>query len=236
MVDRSTLNQLAGVNRELSARARQALRQLFAGLPTGDPYATRDALLEAVPAIVDQYGDLTASVAMEWFEDVYGMPAALGSDVDPEQVQGAVRYRAGNLFDGNPSAVLAGIAVDLDRFVKQPGRDTLMQSARKNGLRYARVPQGKTCAFCLMLASRGAVYLSTQNAGDEGHKYHGDCDCTVMPVREGDPMPDGYDPDDLYAKYRAATDVVGNRNDTNAITNELRRMFPDLVTDGVHSH
>lgn len=239
MVSRATLNELTSANRALSEGSKRALRQLFAGLPTGDPYATRDALLEAVPAIVDQYGDLTASVAMEWFEDVYGLPAALGSYVDAEQVEASVRYRAGHLFEDNPALTLAGIANDLDKFVKQPGRDSLLESSRKHGLRFARVPKGKTCSFCLMLASRGAVYVSEETAGKEGsgNRYHGgNCDCSVMPVRVGEEYPDGYDPDDLYAKYRAATDVVGTRSDPNAITFELRRMFPDLVTDGVHTH
>ncbi|WP_279020462.1 hypothetical protein [Mobiluncus mulieris] len=39
-----------------------------------------------------------------------------------------------------------------------------------------------TCDFCLMLASRGPVYGSSETAGGEGNKYHDHCDCIPVPV------------------------------------------------------
>ena len=67
--------------------------------------------------------------------------------------------------------------------------------------RFARVPQGgETCRFCLMLASRGAVYLTEHKAGAVSH-YHANCDCKVVPDF-GDGI-EGYDPSVYYDKYRA---------------------------------
>lgn len=57
-------------------------------------------------------------------------------------------------------------------------------STRLSGMyqiRYARVPQGvETCDFCLMLASRGFVYLTAESAAGWNHT-HRDCDCIVVP-------------------------------------------------------
>ena len=48
-------------------------------------------------------------------------------------------------------------------------------------VRYARVPQGvETCDFCLMLASRGFVYLTAASAEGWNHT-HRNCDCIVVP-------------------------------------------------------
>ena len=54
-------------------------------------------------------------------------------------------------------------------------KDVINETARLTGRftaqndptrpKYARVPQGKTCAFCAMLASRGFVYASEDTAG-----------------------------------------------------------------------
>ena len=51
---------------------------------------------------------------------------------------------------------------------------------------FARVPTGtETCTFCLMLASRGAVYHTRKTAGERG-RFHRGCDCKVVPSVEGD--------------------------------------------------
>ena len=69
--------------------------------------------------------------------------------------------------------------------------ETIMANARRDrtkGVRFARVPTGhETCTFCLMLASRGAVYHSRQSAGEFRH-FHRHCDCKVVPGFEDDPM------------------------------------------------
>lgn len=50
--------------------------------------------------------------------------------------------------------------------------------------KWCRVPVGKTCAWCMMLASQGAWYLSKDTAlykgGAHGDKYHDNCDCIAV--------------------------------------------------------
>ena len=68
--------------------------------------------------------------------------------------------------------------------------ETIMANAkrdRKKGVRFARVTTGhENCVFCLMLASRGAVYYSRKTAGEFKH-FHRGCDCKVVPGFEDDP-------------------------------------------------
>lgn len=76
----------------------------------------------------------------------------------------------------------------LERHVVQAGRDAVLDAASEDpqAVGFARVPSGaETCAFCLMLASRGAVYKSEQTARfKDGTRdpYHNNCDCVIVPV------------------------------------------------------
>ncbi len=68
-----------------------------------------------------------------------------------------------------------------ETIIASVGRD------RDKGARFARVPTGfETCTFCLMLASRGAVYHTRKSAGEFKH-FHRGCDCKVVPSFERDP-------------------------------------------------
>ena len=42
--------------------------------------------------------------------------------------------------------------------------------------------QGRTCAFCAMLALRGFAYTNQEAAGGEGNAFHHDCDCRIIPT------------------------------------------------------
>ncbi|MFR2313492.1 MAG: hypothetical protein ACLS6O_00390 [Bifidobacterium sp.] len=102
--------------------------------------------------------------------------------------------------------------------------------------KYARVPQGKTCAFCAMLASRGFVYASEDTAG-KWHKYHHDCDCKIVPSW-GETEIDGYDPDKLKAIYQQAKDAAkaaGAGSDLNTVLSWMRSESPESFTDGSNS-
>ena len=69
------------------------------------------------------------------------------------------------------------------------------------GVRFARVPSGgETCPFCIMLASRGAVYYSEQSAGADGH-YHANCRCRIVPSWNGAAI-EGYDPALYYDMWK----------------------------------
>ncbi|KFI50021.1 hypothetical protein BBIA_2154 [Bifidobacterium biavatii DSM 23969] len=66
--------------------------------------------------------------------------------------------------------------------------------------RYARVPVGPTCAFCILMASRGFVYWSEESAGGWGNRYHKNDDCRIV-CSWGETQLKGYDPDGMRERY-----------------------------------
>src|SRR5690606_30591406 len=109
----------------------------------------------------------------------------------------------------DPDTALQRIMSAALRMVLQPGRDTIADNVGRDPARprWARVPVGKTCAFCSMLASRGAVYASEETA--RMRHYHDDCNCGAIPMWDGDDYPEGYDPDALYEQYASARSAAG---------------------------
>jgi hypothetical protein len=244
MVDRDQLEQYRLANAELSRLVKRDLTAFFASLNLNRPEAARNALLEFLPMLTTQYGDIAASVAAEFYEDMRASAGARGSftalsaaSVPTAAVESKVRYLAGHLWTPTPGAMLGALLVAADKYTKQPGRDTVAANAKREGVRWARVPSGaKTCSWCLILASRDAVYASKKSAGgEENHRYHGDCDCQAVRIGKSSDYPPGYLPDDFYAKYQQAREAAQS-GDIKDIAASMRREFPDLVRDGVHTH
>ncbi len=223
------------------ALAQADLRTLFATLDPSRPEAFRDALVEIVPVLVREYGELAAVAAAEWYEDVSPRPflaRAADATFPLAGVEQGVRYHAGALFQDNPSAALAGLSGALQRYVTYSGRSTVARNVQLDPSRprFARVPMGaKTCAWCTMLASRGFVYLTRETAGIVASDYHDDCNCAVTPIFDrGSAHIEGYDPDRFYDMYLQARDAATGTSD-KAIAAAMRDLFPDEFTDG-HVH
>lgn len=247
MPSRDSIERYRVANKELSGLVAAELSAYFAALDLSRPEVARNALLEFMPLLVSQYGQVSQALAMDWYEESRAESGAAGRflatapkpSVSDERVEAKVRYAAGNLFTGQPRAALANLTGATDKYVKQYGRETMAWNAKREGARYARVPSGaKTCAFCLVLASRDAVYLSKRSAGDSkssgfGDDFHGECDCAVVRIGSSEEYPDGYIPAGLYDIYDIGADKAGGRSDLNAIVFDLRRRFPDRFTDGV---
>jgi len=227
------------------ALAQQELAGWFGTIDLSTPERVRDGLLEVVPVLVDEFGDVAATAAAEWYEQVrraqvggefYAQPGDL-PDVDA--VRGSVRWAAGELWGDDPLHTLDLLNGALQRHITYSSRETVARNAFIDPARprAARVPSGAvTCAFCLMLASRGFVYHTKQAAGRAGNDYHDDCDCQiVMSFDRQNAHIEGYDPDRLYDMYQAARRTSGSENPA-AIAAELRRLFPDDVSDAVHDH
>lgn len=221
--------------------AQNELRGFFSTVDLTRPELVRDALIEIVPLLTREYGELVATVAAEWFEQVH--PGAFLAQTAAETFPSAgvvenVRYHAGALFTDDPYAAVNGISGALQRFILYSGRATVARNVQLDPSkpRFGRVPTGaKTCAWCGMLASRGFVYLSEQTAGIVAEDYHDDCNCAIVPSFDADDAHiEGYDPDRLYDQYLQARDAAGS-GDPKDIAAAMRRLFPDSFTDGVTS-
>lgn len=160
----------------LSAAASADLRRVWPRLLTMRPDNMAEALAIVLEEFATKYGQASAALAAEWFEErregakVSGafraQAAALPS---AERMEILARWGVGPLFGASPDPVTALNLVSggLTRIVLNAGRDTIAQSTAldPSGPRYARHASANACAFCAMLATRGAVYTSEANAG-----------------------------------------------------------------------
>ena len=120
-----------------------------------------------------------------------------------------------------------------ETIVANVGRD------KDKGARFARVPTGlETCAFCLMLASRGAVYHTRKTAGEFRH-FHRRCDCKVVPGFEADPdaeIVEGFSPAGLRDRIGQIEQVTGlqfaSSKDSAALREYLQRLDATWMTTG----
>ncbi len=114
-----------------------------------------------------------------------------------------------------------GVLLAVDQLVKLGFRRTIQRSAHASGAAWAVVPKGKSsCAWCLMLASRGAVYRSKNTARSNAtgsELFHGHCDCQTVLVRGPQDYPKGYNPDVLYQKYAQARDAAGSTKASDVV-------------------
>lgn len=126
------------------------------------------------PELVTEFGDVSALLAVDFYDMLRDVPpsaasfqAVYAAPVDPAKAQGATRWAVGALFDSDEDLFLSQILGATQRLVLDRGRGSFYESASLDPIRtgVARVPSGTdTCQFCIMLASRGAVYQSEVSA------------------------------------------------------------------------
>ena len=112
-----------------------------------------------------------------------------------------------------------------ETIIANVGRD------RDKGAMFARVPTGtETCTFCLMLASRGAVYHTRKTAGEFKH-FHRNCDCKVVPGFEDNPdaeLVEGIKPGEMRDQWWKFEKIDATEGLSSAERDEMKR----LVLDG----
>ena len=208
--------------RQLDALVRAATQALLTFV-NANPSMTVEELQFIYEALVDLYGAGAAESALLTLEGsraaagLQHLPAPVRAGLPPPaQVSGTFGWAASQAENVQDLArVLAG---PLGRLVRQPARQTVFASTKEAGTRWARVPGGTACWFCLMLASRGAVYHSRESASltskrsavtpevkfrnksaqaghsykqgqAEGDKFHDNCDCQIVEVHDDSELP-----------------------------------------------
>ena len=173
----------------------------------------REAAKLIMEGFVQAYDDKAAVFASQWYDyraeqgGARLKQAVTMTVYEPGSVDDVARYQARKLAKEGDAAFAraCGEFARNDAFrslnetiIANVGRD------RDKGAMFARVPTGaETCAFCIMLASRGAVYHSRKTAGEWRH-FHRGCDCKVVPSFEDDPMATlvhGHDPKDELRRW-----------------------------------
>lgn len=210
--------------KKLVLLAERELIGFFATLDHDKPLQVVKALEEFMPALIREYGEMGATVAADFYEELRAespkirkaYAPVLGDAIPFEQARISTKWAVGPLFraEADPTAAFNNLIDVTDRLVKQQGRNTVALNSVRDPAqaRYARVPSGtETCSYCLMLASRGAIYLTKESA-ESLNKYHGKCDCVPTPVWDDSDYDrlkaeNDYDPDAYYDRWQEALEA-----------------------------
>ncbi|CAH9419489.1 hypothetical protein SGL43_06544 [Streptomyces globisporus] len=163
--------------------------------------------IEAVRAVVGEYGNASAAAAADFYEaervaaEVTGRFTVPLLDPPPdEQVDNSLRWATKDLWPRDPddpkttAAQRAPLETRLDvaekkaervaqKLVTDQGRGTVQAAVQRDRMAvgYARAAALGACAFCRLLAARGMVYK--QDTAD--FRAHDGCNCGVIPVFRG---------------------------------------------------
>ncbi|SDL27853.1 hypothetical protein [Streptomyces indicus] len=161
--------------------------------------------LTAMNAVIVQYARTSGSLAAEFYDaqrEAAGMSGPftvpLAEPPPEEQVTASLRWATKDLWPRDPDeatpAQLQPMDVRLEqaetkaeqvaqKLVADTGRGTVREAVRQDrqATAWARAAALGACAFCKLLASRGAVYA--QDTAD--FRAHDGCHCGVIPVFKG---------------------------------------------------
>ena len=195
----------------------------------------REAAKLIMEGFVQGYDDVAAELAAQWYDHRAEQggarldQAVTMTTYRPDSVDAVARYQARKLAKGGDAA----FAKACGEFARDDAFRSLNETISSNvgrdkekGARFARVPTGfETCTFCLMLASRGAVYHTRKTAGEFKH-FHRRCDCKIMPGFGDDPdaeLVEGVRPKELYERYKQFKEIDEDESLTSADKDAAKR-------------
>jgi hypothetical protein len=171
--------------------------------------ATMPRLTVVITAILRQFGLASSVHAAQFYKSQRTAAGVLGRFQVPvpplppqEQVEAELRWAVNDLYKAAEPAPKSSPTYDLRPYIVAPeaeqaaltkvqgvteklvldqSRKTLLGAVKKDpkAKGWARVPEPGACPFCLMLATRGAVYRTKATADFRSHDH---CKCHVEPL------------------------------------------------------
>lgn len=221
---------------------RRDLQQLWDGIGAVDPVVKRNLLMDMAPGIIAKYGPIAATLAAEFFAETVLLRAEIPEMSTGDAVRQSTRAVIGGLWRGQELSARDRLVDSMIRHARQYGRSTIRASVGASGgrVRFARIlsyaSRKGPCAWCRLLASRGAVYHSEVTAGGLDD-WHDTCWCDAVAVRSPDDFPagvPGYDdivvhedtgawmPKELFDEYDA---VHGYLDDDRMVAAKMREKY-----------
>lgn len=182
---------LSSVLQTLSAAALADLEQLWGLSPT----ELAVALFDLLPGLVDTWGEASAAAAADWYDELRDTAEISGkftAIVEPLGDLGAYAlagWAAEPLHLAEPDVLSARSRIE-DGFQKRlvnSANLTVTGSAKADpeARGYMRRTRPGACRFCIMVASRGAVYTESSAT----FACHGHCFCEAIPAWGGRALP-----------------------------------------------
>lgn len=164
----------------------------------------RHELIDFAYGVTTKYGEGAAALTAQFYDTIASankasVPAAVPAET--ATISEVAKAINGTLKTGNEEIIVNSAG----RLVKMAGVDTTMQNALRDGAEWAWIPQGDTCPFCLMLASRDWQPAS-KKAIKNGHAehIHANCDCTYAIRFDKNTNVAGYTPKRYLRMYENA--------------------------------
>lgn len=246
MVQLATIEAHGQVLDDIVSVALGDVTEAYGAVADEDPLVVRDVLLAGLPEILDPYAAAVGDVAATFYEQVreeagVTVPYTAQPVGLPElsRVESLVRWGISPLFDAAATTTaLLLLSGGVQRILLGQARDTIAGNGALDRVKvgYQRVPKPGCCAFCGMLASRGAVYDSEESAGRVvgrgmpipkvrqrggqargvrprgaraiGELYHDFCGCKAVPVFNHDRVEMQADADKYFEAYAEARNKV----------------------------
>jgi hypothetical protein len=209
------VDRLRALNQAVAERAAEEMEDYYQSLvpyAATNPSGTRDVLILAAVATVTKWGNVAGTIAADFYDQSRALAGVGGNyraevqAINTSAVEGTTRRLAGSLWTDTPEAALPGLRESAAHFAVQASDATMAQAAIRDPqkVRVARVPGSLApCEYCVMLASRGFIYYSTDTAAAATAKHHA-CYCTFVPSWDtSNPHLDGYDPKELKDRWES---------------------------------
>lgn len=247
MIDYTTTLGYASILDQLSKHALAELDRLFGAISDFSDREKAEALMDTMPELGDKYGAASSEVSAQFFDELNQIqevkrPITPESFVEmpPSYWHSLVGWGTSDGF-----ADWAKIAGGLTRRLSEMSADTMIGNAElQGGLSAQRVPRIGCCAFCSMLASRGAVYspgsggkvvgrgrpigshrlakgIRPRGAQRTGEQYHDYCRCRVVTVTANNSVQLSKEADRHFELYEEARDKVNSGLELNVIQSRV---------------
>ncbi len=210
---------------QVVALAQREVDRVWLGIASLSAVAAKQQVVDLASDIVTSFGPIAGALAADFYEEVRQaekvasrFSAIVADAPSAARVAGSARWAAQPLFastlptfdeagevtvtievPASPDLARTRLLGSVQRHVQQAGRDTLFENGKRDRARplWARRPDSDPCRFCNMLASRGAVYLSAESAG-QFNDWHDDCNCQPEMTFDGEVS---YDVDAAFQRY-----------------------------------
>lgn len=209
-------NQSKKINK-ISKALQKVLKQKLDAVEWNDISDLRNKTIDAIYLDIAAAVDMACLAESEFYDAcrVLQIGEVLGNSdsysLDRYALLGAIRAFVTDAEKGNYEGFVNKVLDRADYEIRKAAGTSTLQSAIKDKRvrKFARVPSGaETCVFCLMLASRGAVYVSEVSAGGDWNHYHSHCDCRIVPVYGASVEIEGFDSAALFQRYTKCRNTV----------------------------
>lgn len=223
------------------------LERVMGSVADESPSMKRQAVMDLLPLLGNQYVGMSSLISAQFFTELQQylevkrpIDAESFTSAEPGRWQGLAGWaaRPAALEQGGNALMFTLLSGGMTRILAEIAADTMIGNAElQGGMRFQRVPRAGCCAFCGMLASRGADYSSRESAGQVvgrgmplertkgkrggqgkgirprgsrrmGEKFHDFCRCKVVAVTESNGVQMQADADKYLDSYSVARDKV----------------------------